>query len=231
MRAAPDLVAARARMVAEQIAARGVRDERVLDAMRRIPREVFVPEEARAFAYEDRPLPIGWGQTISQPFIVALMAEAAAIGAGDRVLEVGAGSGCAAAVMGRLAREVIAVERIAALAERARATLAGLGVANVEIVTGDGTRGLPERAPFDAILAAAGGPVVPPALLEQLSEGGRLVMPVGERDGVQQLVRMTRTVEGVREERLGEVRFVPLVGAQGWSEDDGPGFEDDRRGG
>lgn len=218
----------RARMVEEQIAARGIRDPRVLEAMRTVPREAFVPEAMRASAYEDRPLPIGEGQTISQPYIVAWMIEEAGIEAGDRVLEVGAGSGYAAAVLGFLARDVIAVERIAGVARRARATVTALRYGNVEIVEGDGTLELPGRAPFDAILVAAAGPRVPAALVGQLVPGRRLVMPVGERDGAQHLVRVTRTEEGICEERLGEVRFVPLIGAEGWNEQIRPGLDGDR---
>lgn len=215
-------------MVEEQIASRGIRDPRVLDAMRTIPRHLFVPDHLASRAYDDCALPIAAGQTISQPYIVALMAEAVLIGPADRVIEVGAGSGYAAAVLGRLARAVVAVERIGELAEAARERIVALGYGNIEIVAGDGTLGLPERAPFDAILAAAAGPAVPDALKTQLADRGRLVMPVGDSGWVQQLVRVTRTGPGYREERLGEVRFVPLIGAQGWSEDGQRTFGDDR---
>lgn len=208
--------AQRARMVSDQIAARGVRDLRVLDAMSSLPRDLFVPQALAGQAYADCALPIGAGQTISQPYIVALMAEAAAVGRQDRVLEVGAGSGYAAAVLGRLAARVWAVERVPALARAAAERLVALGMDNVEIVAGDGTVGLPEHAPFDAILAAAGGPAVPEALEAQLAEGGRLVMPVGDRAS-QMLVKVTRRGEAYAREELGEVRFVPLIGEQGWT--------------
>jgi protein-L-isoaspartate(D-aspartate) O-methyltransferase len=210
-------------MVDNQIAARGVRDTAVLGAMREVPRERFVPEPLGEFAYEDTPLPIEAGQTISQPYIVAYMIEAAAIGADDRVLEIGAGSGYAAAVISRIARQVHAIERHPELAELARARMAALGYTNVDIRTGDGTRGLPEAAPFDAILIAAGGPSIPKPLCRQLAVGGRLVMPVGDAD-LQKLVRATRTADDrYDEEDIGDVRFVPLIGAHGWAEDRGAG--------
>jgi protein-L-isoaspartate(D-aspartate) O-methyltransferase len=208
----------RASMVEEQIAARGIRDPRVLAAMREVPREAFVAEGLEGEAFRDAPLPLSEGQTISQPFIVALMAEAARIAPGDRVLEVGAGSGYAAAVLGRLAGRVVAVERLATLARAARERLARLGVANVSVVEGDGTLGWPEAAPFDAIVVSAGGPRVPEALVGQLAPRGRLVIPVEARWGAQDLRRLTRTPGGLVEESLGPVRFVPLVGAQGWKE-------------
>ena len=180
-----DFAALRERMVRHDIADRGIGDPLILDAFRAEPREEFVAEELAAYAYDDGPLPIEAGQTISQPYIVALMIAAAAIKPGDRVLEVGAGSGYAAAVMGRIAGEVVAIERQPALARIARERLARLGYANVAIVEGAGTTGWPERAPYDAILAAASGSHVPPALLEQLARGGRLVMPVGATGSVQ----------------------------------------------
>ena len=201
----------RERMVREQLRARGIVDERVLAAMREVPREAFVPASVAASAYEDGPLPIGECQTISQPYVVARMVEAAAPTPGSRVLEVGAGSGYAAAVLGRVAGQVFAIERHAALAEAARERLARLGHDNVRTLVGDGTRGLPDEAPFDAILVAAGGEAVPPALREQLKLGGRLVIPVGARGG-QTLLRIVRTGERAWEdEALGGVRFVPLV--------------------
>ncbi len=208
----------RVSMVEEQIAARGVRDVRVLAAMRDVPRENFVAEGFEGEAFRDAPLPIAEGQTISQPFIVALMAEAALIEPGDRVLEVGAGSGYAAAVLGRLAARVTAVERRASLARLARERLGRLGYDNVEVVEGDGTLGWPEAAPFDAIVVSAGGPRVPEALMEQLALGGRLVIPVEARWGTQDLRRLIRRSDGFEEESLGPVRFVPLIGAQGWKE-------------
>ena len=209
---------ARARMVADQIARRGVTDSRVLAAMRDVPREEFVERGLEAEAFRDGPLPIAQGQTISQPFIVALMAEAARIAPADRVLEVGAGSGYAAAVLGRLAARVVAIERHPALAQAARERLQRLGMAHVEIVEGDGTLGWPEAAPFDAIVVSAGAPRVPEALKEQLAPGGRLVIPVGDEGSHQDLRRLTRREDGFHEESLGGVRFVPLIGAQGWKE-------------
>jgi protein-L-isoaspartate(D-aspartate) O-methyltransferase len=207
-------------MVDAQIAARGVRDRNVLEAMRQVPREEFVLPGFEEFAYEDGPLPIGEGQTISQPYIVALMIEAAEIGPGDRVLEVGAGSGYAAAVMSRIADKVYAIERHAALGEAARRRAAKLGYGNLDLRIGDGTKGWPEAAPFDAILVAAGGPHVPKALKDQLAVGGRLVIPVGEHDYAQRLLKVTRRGEAdFDEENLGAVAFVPLVGEQGWAED------------
>ena len=210
---------ARARMVERQIARRGVSDRRVLDAFREVPREDFVPEGLREFTYRDGPLPIGEGQTISQPWIVASMIDAAEIGPDDRVLEVGAGSGYAAAVMSRIARKVHAIDRHDELAELARERMARLGYDNVVIRTGDGTRGWPENAPFDAIIVAAGGPEVPAPLRGQLAIGGRLVIPVGDADQ-QLLTRVTRTAaDAYRTDDLGPVRFVPLIGDHGWSGD------------
>jgi protein-L-isoaspartate(D-aspartate) O-methyltransferase len=208
-------------MVDRQIAARGIADQRVLDAMREVPREEFVPMEVREFAYDDTPLPIEAGQTISQPYIVALMIEAAAIVQGDRILEIGVGSGYAAAVMSRIGRRVHAIDRHGELADLARDRMARLGYDNVVVRTGDGTQGWPENAPFDVILVAASGPEVPEPLCRQLVIGGRLVMPVGDPDE-QQLVRITRTArDDYREEDLGPVRFVPLIGAYGWKGDHG----------
>jgi protein-L-isoaspartate(D-aspartate) O-methyltransferase len=209
----------RAQMVEVQIARRGVRDARVLDAMRAVPRERFVGEALAEFAYEDSPLPIEADQTISQPYIVAAMIEAAEVAPGDRVLEVGAGSGYAAAVLGRIADQVYAIERHEALGRLARERMAALGYDNVDIRIGDGSTGLTEAAPFDAILVAAGGPDVPHALKEQLEIGGRLVMPVGE-PGSQKLLKLVRTAANrFEEEDFGAVAFVPLIGEQGWRED------------
>jgi protein-L-isoaspartate(D-aspartate) O-methyltransferase len=202
-------------MVASQIEARGIDDPAVLGAMGAVPREQFVAPDWAAAAYDDRALPIEDGQTISQPYIVALMAAAAGIGKESRVLEVGAGSGYAAAVLGHIAGEVIAIERHDALARLAAERVARLGYDNVRIVAGEGLLGWPEGAPYEAILVAAGGAAVPPALVEQLRIGGRLVMPVGGRWAGQTLVRMTKGQDGsLVTERLCEVRFVPLVGAQ-----------------
>jgi protein-L-isoaspartate(D-aspartate) O-methyltransferase len=206
-------------MVESQLEGRGIRNNHVLEAMRHVPREAFVPEGFEEFAYEDGALPIAAGQTISQPYIVALMIEAAGIESGDAVLEVGAGSGYAAAVMSRIAKTVYAIERHAALADEARSRLARLGYGNVVIRVGDGTRGWPEKAPFDAILVAAGGPEVPDTLTQQLAIGGRLVIPVGG-DAGQTLRKITRLEEHrYEEENLGGVAFVPLIGEHGWTED------------
>ncbi|HEX6374815.1 MAG TPA: protein-L-isoaspartate(D-aspartate) O-methyltransferase [Allosphingosinicella sp.] len=214
-----EFAAERERMVRRQLAGRGIKDRRLLDAFRAIPREEFVAERLRQFAYEDGPLPIEADQTISQPYIVALMIEAAAVAPGAKVLEIGAGSGYAAALLGRIAGQVIAIERHPELVELAQARLARLGCDNVRIVQGDGTGGLPDEAPFDAILCAASGSHVPPALLAQLVIGGTLVMPVGEPDAVQNLVKVTRRGDDDFEhEDLGPVRFVPLIGAHGWAD-------------
>jgi protein-L-isoaspartate(D-aspartate) O-methyltransferase len=208
------------RMVESQIARRGIRDRRVLAAMRSVPREAFVDEGFEEFAYEDSPLPIGESQTISQPYIVALMLESAEIGEGDRVLEVGAGSGYAAAVAAQIARQVCAIERHAALVAKARERFRKLGYRNIELKHGDGTRGWPDGGEFDAILVAAGGSAVPPALKAQLKIGGRLVIPIGPSEQAQELVKLTRRSEtSFEEEHLGAVRFVPLVGGAGWIED------------
>jgi protein-L-isoaspartate(D-aspartate) O-methyltransferase len=197
------------RMVREQIEARGVRDPRVLAALRAVPRQLYVPEAWRDRAYEDGPLPIGAGQTISQPYIVAVMTEQIRPEPGDRVLEIGTGSGYQAAVLARLVARVYSIEIVPELAERARAALAAQGVANVEVVTGDGYRGLPEHAPFDGIVVTAAPPEVPQPLLDQLAPGGRLVVPVGGRD--QELRVLERTASGIRSETLFPVRFVPFV--------------------
>lgn len=211
-----DMDRLRQMMVERQVIRRGVGDPRLWDAMRRVPRERFVAEDLRTLAYEDRPLPVEAGQTISQPYIVARMIEAAAIGATDRVLEVGAGSGYAAAIMSCLAAHVFAIERIAELADLARGRMEALGYGNVSILVGDGTEGWPEEAPFDAILVAAGGPSIPSPLQEQLAIGGRLVMPVGD-SGEQKLICVVRRdAENFEVETLEAVRFVPLIGAHGW---------------
>jgi protein-L-isoaspartate(D-aspartate) O-methyltransferase len=210
----------RERMVERQIRARGVRDARVLQAMRAVPREAFLPPELADLAYDDRPLPIEAGQTISQPYVVAVMIEALRLTGDETALEIGTGSGYAAAVLARVSRHVYTIERHAELAELARERLAALGFANVDVRCGDGTLGWPEHAPFDAIVVAAGGPDLPQALLEQLAIGGRLVMPVGT-SRAQELVRVTRTAEDAFErEELGAVQFVPLIGEQGWADTD-----------
>jgi protein-L-isoaspartate(D-aspartate) O-methyltransferase len=208
----------RQRMV-ELISRRGIRDEKTLQAFRDVPRDEFMPEDLVEFAYQDRALPIGHGQTISQPYIVALTVEALGLRGGERVLEVGTGSGYAAAILGRIAGEVHTVERIESLAESAAARLARLGLGNVHVHCADGSLGWDENAPYDAIAVAAGGPSVPSALREQLAIGGRLVMPVGPREDDQQLVRVTReSATEYRDESLGGVCFVPLIGAQAWEE-------------
>ena len=208
----------RQEMVDRHLRRRGIRDPRVLAAMSTVAREAFLPAELAELAYDDRPLPIAAGQTISQPYVVALMVEAMRIRPGDRVLEIGTGSGYAAAVLAELAGQVFTVERHAELAASARRALADQGYANVEVLCGDGTLGWAEHAPYQAIVVAAGGPDLPRALLDQLAIGGRLVIPVGP-PRLQQLVRVTR-VTGDRFERedLGGVMFVPLIGAQGWDE-------------
>jgi protein-L-isoaspartate(D-aspartate) O-methyltransferase len=213
----------RHRMVKNQIASRGIEDAAVLDAMRSVPRERFVSQDLAAFAYEDTPLPIEEGQTISQPYIVAVMAEALELEPEDRVLEIGAGSGYAAAVLGRVAAQVFAIERHRSLAEHARDRMAALGYDNVTVVAGDGTLGWGEEAPFDAIAVAAGGPEVPQPLLDQLAVGGRLVIPVGDDVRSQELVRVRRVAEHEYvEDSLGKVQFVPLIGSAGWALDGKP---------
>lgn len=206
----------RERMVREQIEARGVTDPRVLDAMRRVPRHLFVPPDYRDLAYSDGPLPIGHGQTISQPYIVAYMTALLRLKGDEKVLEIGTGSGYQAAVLAHLAREVHTVERIPALAEQARRRLEALGLTNVTVHISDGTLGLPELAPFDAILVTAAAPKVPQSLLDQLADGGRLVIPVGSR-GVQYLERWLRFGDEFRRQVLDPVAFVPLIGEEGWS--------------
>ncbi|HTO07331.1 MAG TPA: protein-L-isoaspartate(D-aspartate) O-methyltransferase [Myxococcota bacterium] len=204
--------ARRARMVEQQLAARGIADARVLAAMRALPRHVFVSPDQAELAYQDRALPLGEGQTLSQPFVVALMLEAARLAGPERVLEVGAGSGYVAALLSRLAREVYAIELDPELAERARRRLAELGCANVELRAGDGARGWPERAPFDAILVSAAMERLPEALAAQLAVGGRLVAPLGTPRGDQSLVRLTKTGgDSLAREELCVVQFVPLV--------------------
>ncbi len=205
-------------MVEHAVAARGVRSELVLEAMRTVPREAFLPPSMAEFAYEDAPLPIAEGQTISQPYIVALMTEALGLAGGERVLEIGTGSGYAAAVLSRIARDVYTVERIGQLAEKAAAVLARLGYVNVHVLHGDGTLGWPDHAPYDAIVVAAGGPEVPETLKRELTIGGRLVIPVGRDRRTQELVRVTRVgPDDYLTEELADVRFVPLIGAEGWT--------------
>jgi protein-L-isoaspartate(D-aspartate) O-methyltransferase len=204
-------------MVREQIERRGIRDKRVLEALRSVPRHLFVPAEERRYAYHDGPLPIGEGQTISQPYIVAVMTELLELQGDENVLEIGTGSGYQAAVLGRLARTVHTVERYARLAQRAEETLRTLGVNNVFVHVGDGSLGWPANAPYHAIVVTAAAPVVPPALLDQLLPGGRLVIPIGGPEG-QMLERWVRKADHLEREVLFAVAFVPLRGAAGWSE-------------
>lgn len=213
-----DSAQARHRMVEAQIARRGVRDPAVLEAMRTVPREAFIAAGFEEFAYEDSALPIAEGQTISQPYIVGAMLAAAELKTSNKVLEVGAGSGYAAAVLSRIAAKVFAIERLAALTDAARARMTALGYDNVELKTGDGSAGWPEQAPFDAIIVSAGVPRIPEALKAQLVIGGRLVVPVGPLDA-QRLVRLTRTGEtSFKRDELDPVRFVKLIGADGWED-------------
>ena len=202
-------------MVRAQLAGRGIVDSRVLDAMARVPRHLFVPEEIREHAYQDRALPIAEQQTISQPFIVALMAQALMLRGDERVLEIGTGSGYAAAVLSLLAAEVYTIERWPSLADAAARRLDQLGYTNAHVVLGDGTGGMPEQAPFDGIVVAAAAPWAPKPLREQLADGGRLVIPVGGRDE-QLLLRLIRHGDDFRTEQLSGVRFVPLIGAHAW---------------
>lgn len=209
---------ARERMVEEQLAARGIRDLRLLDAMRRVPRHLFVPREQQPLAYTDHALPIAANQTISQPFMVATMTEALGIGPAALVLEVGTGSGYQAAVLSRLASEVVSIERRPELAAAAAATLTSLGCHNVKVIVGDGTLGAPELAPFDGILVTAGAPRVPAALPGQLRDQARLVIPVGP-PAHQELVVVTRLGDRFEEARREACVFVPLIGAAGWPDD------------
>ena len=203
-------------MVEHQLRRRGISDERVLRAMARVPRELFVPEDLRQYAYEDGALPIGHGQTISQPFIVATICALLSLDGHEHVLDVGTGSGYQAAVLAELAAEVVTVERVPELAEGARAALAEAGYERVDVRIGDGSLGIPERAPFAAIAVAAATPSVPPALYAQLEEGGRLVVPRGSRLG-QELVLVERTADGPRERASLACRFVPLLGEEGFA--------------
>lgn len=206
----------RAHMVEYDLARRGIRDGAVLAVMAEVPREAFLPPALADHAYDDSALPIDAGQTISQPYIVAAMAEAAEVHTEDRVLEVGAGSGYGAAVLRGLAEAVVTVERHPVLAEAAAANLAAVGATDVVVVEGDGSLGWSELAPYDVIVVTAAGPRIPPSLVAQLADGGRLVMPVGSRNGAQQLIRVRRRGLELVEEDLGPVAFVPLVGDEGW---------------
>jgi protein-L-isoaspartate(D-aspartate) O-methyltransferase len=205
--------ALRHEMVSSQLRGRGITDERVLAAMERVPRHEFAPERFRDQAYEDHPLPIAEGQTISQPYIVAVMLESLELSSTDRVLEIGTGSGYLTALLAELAAQVVSIERHPSLADRARARLIGMGYSNVRVVTGDGTQGFPEAAPYDGIIVSAAAWKVPPALLDQLAEGGRMIIPVGT-DETQQL-RLVRVQNGQRMIEFREMcRFVPLISDQ-----------------
>ena len=213
----PEMNELRERLVAEQVEARGVRNPLVLNAMRSVPREHFVPEKLRTEAYEDTPLPIGSGQTISQPYIVAFMIEALQLRGGEKVLEIGAGSGYAAAVLAEIAAEVFTIERIGQLAEQAARNLESAGCNNVHVRHADGTEGWPEEQPFDAILVSAGAPDIPRSLLYQVKAGGHIVIPVGRDQRAQELIRITRVSESeFTQEDIADVRFVPLIGKEGW---------------
>jgi len=213
-----DQLKARMRMVDEQIISRGIRDPAVIVAMRKVPRHLFVEEALQNQAYSDHPLPIGEKQTISQPYMVALMTEAMQLKGMEKVLEVGAGSGYQTAILAEIAFKVFSVERIRSLTIQARKLLYDLGYLNVEIKFSDGTLGWVEESPFDAIIVTAGSPGIPQPLVDQLAIGGRLVIPVGDSTD-QELVRITRTEEGVKREDLGGCRFVKLIGQHGWEEE------------
>jgi len=205
-------------MVEEQVVARGVKDARVIAAMRKVPRHLFVEEALQNQAYSDRPLPIGEKQTISQPYMVALMTEALQLTGKEKVLEIGAGSGYQTAILAESARQVFSIERILSLTMKARMLLINLGYTNVEIKFSDGTEGWIGESPFDAIIVTAGSPDIPQPLVDQLAVGGRLVIPVGD-ESVQDLIRLKKTEEGVKREDLGGCRFVKLIGKHGWSEE------------
>jgi protein-L-isoaspartate(D-aspartate) O-methyltransferase len=211
--------AEREAMVERQLRRRGITEAEILDAFRAVPREQFISEDYAHLAYGDHPLPIEANQTISQPYIVALTIQAAAIRPGDKVLEVGAGSGYAAAVISRIAGQVIGIERQHDLVEVARERMRRLGYDNVAIIEGDGTKGCSQEAPFDAIVAAASGSHVPQPFIDQLKNGGRIVMPVGEPGWAQELIKVTKRPGGkLIRENLGGVRFVPLIGEEGWKD-------------
>jgi protein-L-isoaspartate(D-aspartate) O-methyltransferase len=211
------LDALRGRMVRDQIEARGISDPRVLEAMRTVPRHRFVPRELQHRAYDDAPLAIGAGQTISQPYMVALMTDLLELAPTDSVLEIGTGSGYQAAILGKLARSVVTVERIPELSNHADRLFHEWGLDNIRCVVGDGTLGFRDEAPYDAIIVTAGGPCIPNALEEQLALGGRLVCPVGPREA-QQLLKRVRTPQGIHTETSIKCMFVPLIGAEGWQE-------------
>jgi protein-L-isoaspartate(D-aspartate) O-methyltransferase len=207
----------RERMVEYQIEGRGVRDKRLIDAMKEVPRHLFVPPELREASYQDRPLPIGRGQTISQPYIVALMTELLLLKKGDTVLEIGTGSGYQAAILSKLAKTVITMERLPEIAEEAGKLFLTLNITNITVITGDGTEGFVPYAPYDGIIVTAATPDIPPPLIDQMADGGRLVAPAGSRD-LQQLIRLTRRGSRVDREEFGGVMFVPLLGKYGWQD-------------
>ncbi|MGA3116559.1 MAG: protein-L-isoaspartate(D-aspartate) O-methyltransferase [Syntrophobacteraceae bacterium] len=207
----------RERMVETQIAARGVHDERVLEAMRKVPRHLFLDEALRDQAYSDHPLPIAENQTISQPYIVGLMTESLELNGSEKVLEIGTGSGYQSAILAELADRVFSIERYPELAYRANSILQKLGYGNIIVRVGDGSLGWPDDAPFDGIIVTAGTPQIPQPLIDQLKMGGRLVVPVGDRLG-QDLMLVKRVAEGIKKTNLGGVRFVNLVGKWGWKE-------------
>jgi protein-L-isoaspartate(D-aspartate) O-methyltransferase len=211
----PDFALARRKMVQEQLVARGIKDKRVLDAMMKVPRHLFVEEGLWHQAYGDFPLPIGQGQTISQPYIVALMTEALQLTGDDKVLEIGTGSGYQGAILAELTNQVLSIERISSMASKARKVLDELGYANVLIRVSDGTLGWQEEAPFAGIVVTAGAPEIPPTLMQQLQVGGRLVIPVGDEYS-QTLLKVVKQERGYKEEDLGGVRFVKLIGNHGW---------------
>ena len=215
MAAVNDFAVRRRRMVQDQIAARGVKDQRLLAAMNDIPRHMFMDQSLWRRAYEDHPLPIGNGQTISQPYMVALMTDAMGLTGQEKVLEIGTGSGYQTAILAKLADWVFSIERLPELSRGAQRVLEQLKIFNVNLIVGDGTKGWPAEAPYDAIIVTAGAPVTPRPLVEQLSEGGRLLVPVGDR-GIQTLMRITRRGDRIIEEDLGGCRFVDLVGEHGW---------------
>ena len=224
----PDFQRLRHEMVNKQLRARGISDCNVLAAMDRVPREAFVPEAFRNAAYEDRPLSIGYGQTISQPLTVALQCQALQLTGDERVLEIGAGSGYSAAVLSLQAKIVYTVERIALLASLARATLRRLSYHNVHVTTGDGTEGLPHYQPYDAIIVTAGGKTLPQPYLEQLAIGGRIVIPLGGTLDRQFMYRFTKQPDGITTENLGPFAFVPLIGRHGWPPENGSRYHDPR---
>jgi len=207
----------RLKMVSEQLVARGIKDSRVIAAMAKVPRHSFIRDELRGHSYEDEPVPIGNDQTVSQPYMVALMAEVLELKGSERILEIGTGSGYAAAVFAELCGEVFSVERIEELAIKARLALTAIGSRNVRIQIGDGTLGWPEEAPFDGIVISAGAPQIPRPLLDQLKPGRNFVLPMGEEE-LQTLVRLRKTPSGLKEEYFGECRFVKLRGTHGWED-------------